>query len=85
VTVSGDAVAALPPADPAAESALGSSATTTLSEETALLDGAFAALRAGDHELASRFVLAHERRFPNGLLSRERERARAVLSSATRP
>jgi hypothetical protein len=52
---------------------------TTLGEETGLIDAAFSALRAGDRGTAESFVREHERRFPNGMLRRERERARAAL------
>ena len=54
-------------------------AATTLAEETRLIDGAFSALRARDRDAAERFVHEHELRFPNGMLRRERERARAAL------
>jgi hypothetical protein len=54
--------------------------TTTLREETALMDRAFRALRDGDRAGAADLVSEHERRFPNGLLKRERERARAALT-----
>jgi hypothetical protein len=56
---------------------------STLPAETALIDAAFAALRAGDTATASDLVAEHARRFPNGLLSREREHARERLSNAT--
>jgi hypothetical protein len=52
---------------------------TALGEETRLIDAAFSALRAGDRESAKHFVREHERRFPNGMLRRERERARTAL------
>lgn len=48
---------------------------TTLREETALIDGALAALRAGDRARAATLLGEHQRRFPHGLLARERERA----------
>jgi hypothetical protein len=54
---------------------------STLAEETALLDAAFAALRAGDAANATTLVAAHAQRFPHGLLWRERERARAQLEA----
>jgi hypothetical protein len=54
---------------------------STLAEETALLDQTFAALRAGDAATASALVAEHARRFPQGLLWRERERARTKLES----
>lgn len=53
---------------------------TRLSEETALMDAAFAALRRGDRTAARRFVLEHARRFPNGELRSERERAESLLA-----
>jgi hypothetical protein len=48
---------------------------TTLREETALIDGALAALRSGDRARAATLLGEHQRRFPQGLLARERERA----------
>ena len=54
---------------------------STLAEETALLDRTFAALREGDAATASALVAEHARRFPQGLLWRERERARTKLES----
>ena len=54
-------------------------ALSTLGEETALMDAALSALRAQDLATAARYVRAHEQRFPNGLLRRERERARRTL------
>jgi hypothetical protein len=79
--VSTGAAAALPPAapQPVEDEPSPAAAATTLGEETRLIDAAFSALRAGDHGAAEGFVREHERRFPNGLLSRERERARAAL------
>ena len=53
---------------------------STLAAETQLLDRAFAALAAGDRSTASALVAEHARRFPNGLLRQERERARARLA-----
>lgn len=92
------AVAIAPAAAPAPEAAAVSTAAaaptlavadgfqsvTTLREETALVDQALAALRAGDLALARDRVQEHERRFPNGLLRRERERARAKLEETLR-
>lgn len=67
----------------AAGSALKSSSLRTrLSEETALMDAAFAALSRGDRATAQRFVHEHARRFPNGELRSERERAEALLARA---
>jgi len=53
---------------------------STLAAETQLLDRAFAALAAGDRSTASALVAEHARRFPNGLLRQERERARNRLA-----
>jgi hypothetical protein len=61
-----------PPSDRAA-------ARTTLREETALIDRALSALRTGDGAGAAGLLAEHRRRFPNGLLSRERERAQRKL------
>jgi hypothetical protein len=52
---------------------------STLAAETQLLDRAFAALAASDRRTASALVAEHARRFPNGLLRQERERARTRL------
>lgn len=52
---------------------------STLAEETRLIDAAFSALQSRDPTTAEGFVREHERRFPDGLLRRERERARALL------
>jgi len=52
---------------------------TTLAAETQLLDRAFAELAAGHQSNAAALIAEHQRRFPNGLLSQERERARARL------
>jgi hypothetical protein len=57
---------------------------STLAEETRLLDGAFAALSAGDRGRASQLIEAHAARYPNGLLQKERERARLRLSEMSR-
>ncbi len=51
----------------------------TLGEETRLIDAALSALRRGDRATAGEFIRQHEQRFPDGLLRRERERARAAL------
>lgn len=59
-------------------------ASTTLSEETKLLDRAFAALSAGDRDAARRLVAEHESRYPQGLLVKERERAKNKLSELSR-
>jgi hypothetical protein len=49
--------------------------SSTLGEETRLLEQAMLALGASDRSLARRSLEEHERRFPDGLLVRERERA----------
>jgi hypothetical protein len=54
-------------------------ASDTLSRENALLGAAVRALHAGQIERAERLIAEHERRFPNGILRHERERARARL------
>jgi len=54
---------------------------STLAAETQLLDRAFAALAAGERNTASALVNEHARRFPNGLLRQERERARERLAT----
>jgi hypothetical protein len=54
---------------------------SSLAEETALIDAAFAALRVQDATTAAALVAEHARRFPRGLLWRERERARQKLSA----
>lgn len=69
--------------DRAASSAAAPAPTSTLPEETALIDAAFAALRAGDTTTASVLVAEHARRFPNGLLSRERQHALERLSKTS--
>ncbi|HKO47448.1 MAG TPA: hypothetical protein VJV79_06980 [Polyangiaceae bacterium] len=53
---------------------------STLAAETQLLDRAFAALAAGDRTTAAALVADHARRFPNGLLRQERERAQSRLA-----
>jgi hypothetical protein len=60
------------------------SAASTLAEETRLLDSAFAELSAGRATRARELVAEHQRRFPNGLLQKERERARARLTEMSR-
>jgi hypothetical protein len=47
----------------------------TLRAETALIERALAAIRAGDAMRARALLTEHGERFPNGLLVRERERA----------
>jgi hypothetical protein len=57
---------------------------TTLAEETRLLDAAFAELGAGNRLRASQLLAEHESRYPQGLLSKERERAKIRLSELSR-
>jgi hypothetical protein len=57
---------------------------STLADETRLLDAAFAALAAGERARASQLIAEHEARYPNGLLQRERERAKTRLSEMSR-
>ena len=52
---------------------------STLAAETELLDRAFADLNSGHQSAAAELIAEHERRFPNGLLRKERERARARI------
>jgi hypothetical protein len=47
-----------------------------LHEEADIMARALSALRSGDHATALRWLDEHARRFPNGQLQRERERAR---------
>jgi hypothetical protein len=58
--------------------------TSTLAEETRLLDGAFAELAAGNRARAAELIHEHEARFPAGLLQKERERAKTRLSQMSR-
>lgn len=55
---------------------------SSLGEETRLMEQAMVALGEGDRELARRSLEEHARRFPGGLLQRERERALARLRQA---
>lgn len=57
---------------------------TTLSEETRILDRAFAELAAGNEAAAAALVAEHEARYPRGLLVKERERAKIRLSELSR-
>lgn len=52
---------------------------SSLGEEARLMDAAFAALRSGERHSALGLVAEHARRFPHGLLRRERERAAEKL------
>jgi hypothetical protein len=65
--------------EPAAPPAGVANEPTTLREETALIDGALAALRSGNRARAATLLGEHQRRFPQGLLARERERALRTL------
>ncbi len=58
--------------------------TNSLAEETQLLDGALGALREGDLARATAYLDEHQSRFPQGKLTRERQRARQKLSEAER-
>jgi hypothetical protein len=55
----------------------------TLRAETALIEGALAALRAGDTARVRSLLAEHATRFPNGLLVRERQRALSRVHDAT--
>jgi hypothetical protein len=68
----------------APESAAATKAASTLAEETRLLDGAFAELTAGNRARAALLIAEHERRFPAGLLQKERERAKARHAEISR-
>jgi hypothetical protein len=56
--------------------------SSSLGEETRLMERAMVALGEGDRELARRSLEEHARRFPGGLLQRERERALERLRQA---
>ena len=71
---------AAPSSADSADSADSARSTSTLAAETALLDRAFAEIAAGHRASAAALIAEHARRFPNGLLSQERERARARLA-----
>jgi hypothetical protein len=53
---------------------------STLAAETQLLDRAFVELDAGRYTAAAALIAEHARRYPNGLLRQERERAQARLA-----
>jgi len=55
---------------------------STLAEETGLMERAIGALHDGDLDRASHWLREHERRFPQGLLARERLRALARVERA---
>jgi hypothetical protein len=58
--------------------------SSSLAEETRLLDNAFAELTTGNLARAAVLIREHEARFPAGLLQKERERAKARLSELSR-
>lgn len=60
---------------------------STLGEETVLVESALYALRQGDRAGARRTLEEHARRFPTGLLARERDRAleRATAEDDSKP
>ena len=58
--------------------------SSTLAEETRLLDSAFAELSAGNRARAAELIHEHETRFPAGLLQKERERAKTRLVRMSR-
>jgi hypothetical protein len=72
------------PTSDAREPAPSPKLASTLSEETRLLDTAFAELAAGNRAGAAQWLREHETRFPSGLLVKERERAKARLSEGSR-
>jgi hypothetical protein len=57
---------------------------STLAEETRLLDGALSELAAGNRARAAALIQEHEARYPQGLLQKERERAKTRLSELSR-
>jgi hypothetical protein len=59
-------------------------AGSTLGEETRLLDRALSALGEGDQQRAAQLITEHESRYPQGLLVKERERAKTKLSELSR-
>jgi hypothetical protein len=58
---------------------------STLTDESALLGRAVQALHAGQHEMAKTLLEEHAQRFPDGVLARERQRARLRLPAANEP
>jgi hypothetical protein len=82
VTPQPAAVAAFAPASPSAGDGMtAQQRATTLAAENALLDRAFAELSAGHRTSAASLIAEHARRFPQGLLRQERERAQARLNA----
>jgi hypothetical protein len=59
-------------------------ADSSLAEETRLLDRAFAELAGGNRSAAAALIAEHARRYPNGLLRLERERARDRLEQGSK-
>jgi hypothetical protein len=58
--------------------------STTLAEETSLIDAALSSLRTGDLGRAGVYLDVHQRKFPHGHLWRERERARSTVAERMR-
>jgi hypothetical protein len=69
----------IPPTPEAALPSRNAQSESTLGAETRLLEHAFTELAAGHDATAAALIAEHERRFPNGILRQERERARARL------
>lgn len=79
-----DAAAEIPAAPAGVRAAPTPVSGTTLAEETALIDRALAALRAGQLAAAEALLLEHQQRFPEGVLLQERARARTKLVELSR-
>jgi hypothetical protein len=58
---------------------------STLREETVLVERALYALRLGDRDGARRALDEHARRFPDGLLAPERDRALSRVNAPVGP
>ncbi len=56
--------------------------SSTLAQETALIDAALQAIRERSFARAEQLIAQHSRQFPNGHLSLERQRAREKLNEA---
>jgi len=69
---------------PVAPATTAYASASTLAEETGLMERAIAALNEGDRERARHWLAEHARRFPNGLLARERYRALARVEHEAR-
>lgn len=76
------ALAASEDPQPRPPAALTMESASTLAAETQLLERAFTELAAGHESAAAALISQHERQYPNGLLRRERERARARLNQS---